>query len=118
MREVASDRREMALGRCRHWISRLQGGRSMCTSLRITAGDGTVLVGRTMEYSLDVNWELRAVPRRVAQASSAPDGDGLSWSGSYGYVGMGSGETAALGATIPRQPSVPDGVNEAGLYAG
>jgi choloylglycine hydrolase len=90
----------------------------MCTSLRITAGDGTVLVGRTMEYSLDANWELRAVPRGVGQTSSAPDGKGLSWTGSHGYVGMGIGETTAFGSTIPSQPSVPDGVNEAGLYAG
>jgi choloylglycine hydrolase len=90
----------------------------MCTSLRITADDGTVLVGRTMEYSLDVNWELRAVPRGVQHTSIAPDGEGLSWTGSHGYVGMGIGETTAFGMTIPRQASVPDGVNEAGLYAG
>jgi choloylglycine hydrolase len=90
----------------------------MCTSLRITADDGTVLIGRTMEYSLDVNWELRAVPRGVEHASSAPDGAGLSWTGVHGYVGMGVGETTAFGMTIPRQASVPDGVNEAGLYAG
>lgn len=90
----------------------------MCTSLRITAGDGTVLVGRTMEYSLEVGWELRAVPRGVAQTSTAPDGDGLSWTGSHGYVGMGVGESTTFGMTMPSQPSVPDGVNEAGLYAG
>jgi penicillin V acylase-like amidase (Ntn superfamily) len=35
----------------------------MCTS---SAGDETMLVGRTMEYSLDANWELRAVSRGVA----------------------------------------------------
>jgi choloylglycine hydrolase len=90
----------------------------MCTSLRITAGDATVLVGRTMEYALEVNWELRAVPRGVSQTSSAPSGPGLSWTGSQGYVGIGVGETTAFGVTIPRQSSVPDGLNEAGLYAG
>lgn len=91
----------------------------MCTSLRITADDGTVLVGRTMEYSLDVNWELRAFPRGVEHSGSAPAGArGLSWSGAHGYVGMGIGETTAFGMTIPTQVSVPDGVNEVGLYAG
>jgi choloylglycine hydrolase len=90
----------------------------MCTSLRLRAGDGTVLVGRTMEYALDVNWELRAVPRGVRQTSAAPHGDGLSWTGVHGYVGIGVAETTAFGMTIPSQPSVPDGVNEQGLYAG
>ena len=77
-----------------------------------------MLVGRTMEYALPVNWELRAVPRGVRQASVAPDGGGVSWEGLYGYVGVGIGETTALGSTIPAQKSVPDGVNEQGLYAG
>ncbi len=86
--------------------------------MRIRAGDGTVLVGRTMEYALEVNWELRAVPRGVRQASLAPGGDGLRWEGRFGYVGIGIGETSALGSTIPAQQSVPDGVNEQGLYAG
>jgi choloylglycine hydrolase len=90
----------------------------VCTSLRIKAGDGTVLVGRTMEYALDINWELRAVPRGVRQSSMLPDGPGLTWQGRYGYVGTGSGETIVGGTSIPAQASVPDGVNEQGLYAG
>jgi choloylglycine hydrolase len=90
----------------------------MCTSLRIRSSDGTVIVGRTMEYALEVNWELRAVPRGVTQSSSAPDGAGLTWTGTNGYVGMGIGDTTTLGMTLPAQPSVPDGVNEHGLYAG
>ena len=77
-----------------------------------------MLVGRTMEYALDVNWELRAIPRGVRQSSILPEGEGLGWEGRYGYVGMGIGETTAVGFTIPSQPSVPDGVNEQGLYAG
>jgi choloylglycine hydrolase len=90
----------------------------VCTCLRIRAADGTVLVGRTMEYSLDINWELRAVPRGNAQSSGLPDGPGLSWPGRYGYVGTGIGATATAGLTSPSLPSVPDGVNEQGLYAG
>jgi choloylglycine hydrolase len=90
----------------------------MCTTLRIRASDGTVLIGRTMEYALPVNWEWRAVPRGVRQVSTAPDGDGLAWEGSHGYVGIGNGETASFGLTIPSQSGIPDGVNEAGLYAG
>ncbi|MGZ4552542.1 MAG: linear amide C-N hydrolase [Mycobacteriaceae bacterium] len=79
----------------------------MCTSLRIRSSDGTVIVGRTMEYALEVNWELRAVPRGVTQSSSAPDGAGLTWTGTNGYVGMGIGDTTTLGMTLPAQPSVP-----------
>lgn len=90
----------------------------MCTTFRITAADGTVLVGRTMEYSLPVQWEWRAVPRGVRQVSTSPGGEGLTWVGSHGYVGIGGGETTSFGQTIPAQSGIPDGVNEAGLYAG
>jgi choloylglycine hydrolase len=90
----------------------------MCTTLRVKASDGTVLVGRTMEYALPVNWEWRAVPRGVRQASTAPNGEGLAWVGSHGYVGIGNGQTTSFGQTVPAQSGVPDGVNEAGLYAG
>jgi choloylglycine hydrolase len=90
----------------------------MCTSLRITAMNGAVIVGRTMEYPLEVNWELRAVPRGVVQTSVAPDGTGMSWEANYGYVGLGIGATNSLGLSIDSQLSLPDGVNEKGLYAG
>jgi choloylglycine hydrolase len=90
----------------------------MCTTLRIVASDDTVLVGRTMEYSLPVNWEWRAVPRGVRQVSTAPGGAGAPWTGTHGYVGIGSGRTTVFGHTLPALPSVSDGVNEAGLYAG
>jgi len=90
----------------------------MCTSLRIRSSDGTVIVGRTMEYALEVSWELRAVPRGVTQSSSAPDGVRLTWTGTNGYVGVGIGDTTAMGLTLLAQPSVPDGINEHGLYAG
>jgi penicillin V acylase-like amidase (Ntn superfamily) len=45
----------------------------MCTTLRIRASDRTVLIGRTMEYALPVNWEWRAVPQGIRQTSTAPD---------------------------------------------
>jgi choloylglycine hydrolase len=90
----------------------------MCTTLRIKATDGTVLVGRTMEYALPVNWEWRAVPRGVAQTSTAPDGNGVAWVGTHGYVGIGNGATTSFGRSLPAQPGIPDGVNEVGLYAG
>jgi choloylglycine hydrolase len=90
----------------------------VCTSLRVKAKDGTVLVGRTMEYALDINWELRAVPRGVQQSSTLPDGPGLTWQGRYGYAGTGAGETAIARQVMPSQAAVPDGVNEHGLYAG
>ena len=90
----------------------------MCTTFRIAAADGTVLIGRTMEYALPVVWEWRAVPRGVRQTSGGPNGAGVSWVGSHGYVGIGNGETTAFGQTLPAQSGIPDGVNEAGLYAG
>jgi choloylglycine hydrolase len=90
----------------------------MCTTLRIVATDDTVLVGRTMEYALPVNWEWRVVPRGISQASAAPEGEGACWTGTHGYVGIGNGETVVFGHTLPALPSVSDGVNEVGLYAG
>jgi choloylglycine hydrolase len=71
-----------------------------------------------MEYAIPINWEWRAVPRGVRQASTAPGGDGLAWEGTQGYVGIGNAETTSFGQTLPAQSGIPDGVNEAGLYAG
>jgi choloylglycine hydrolase len=81
----------------------------MCTSFRVRATDGTVVVGRTMEFPNAMGTRLTVLPRGFAGSGHAPSGDGLGWTAAHGAVGMDVfGMPAAL----------TDGINEQGLYAG
>jgi choloylglycine hydrolase len=80
----------------------------MCTTFRLRTTSNEVIVGRTMEFALDLGWRLMIVPRGTAFSGTGPQGAGRSWSARHGFVGVG-----ALG-----RPSATDGINEAGLYAG
>jgi choloylglycine hydrolase len=80
----------------------------MCTTFRVRTTSGEVVIGRTMEFALDLDWSLLVIPRGSEFTGTAPDGAGHSWSARHGFVGVG-----ALG-----RPSATDGINEAGLYAG
>lgn len=92
----------------------------MCTAFQLQAKDSSVVIGRTMEYPVAVPWELLVVPAGQAGRSAAPDGEGKAWTVSHGHVGIGIGQGTLFGGKIevPEQPSVTDGVNQAGLYAG
>ncbi len=90
----------------------------MCTSFRLKAKDGSAIVGRTMEFGLPVNWDLRVVPRGTAQRGQAPGGPGAAWTTKYGYVGIAPGHTVVGPVETAAQEGVADGVNEAGLYVG
>jgi choloylglycine hydrolase len=90
----------------------------MCTSFKLRAKDGSVVVGRSMEYALPLNWDLVVTPRGVKGGSSGPGGPGVQWDTKYGYAGIALGKTTAFGATTAAQPGVSDGCNEAGLFAG
>jgi choloylglycine hydrolase len=80
----------------------------MCTTFRIRTTSGDVVVGRTMEFALDLGWRLLVIPRGTELAGTAPDGPGRSFSADHAFVGVG-----ALGRS-----SATDGINDAGLYAG
>lgn len=81
----------------------------MCTSFRLKADDGTVVVGRTMEFAAELSSQLLAVPAGTAFTGLAPEGaEGASWTTTHGYVGMN-----AFGAAL-----VVDGLNDAGLSVG
>jgi choloylglycine hydrolase len=80
----------------------------MCTTFRLGTTSEEVIIGRTMEFALDLGWRLLIVPRGASFTGTGPAGAGRSWSARYGFVGVG-----ALGRS-----SATDGVNEAGLYAG
>jgi choloylglycine hydrolase len=90
----------------------------MCTTFRLTAKDGSVVVGRSMEYALPLNWDLLITPRGTAGGSTGPNGPGVQWTTKYGYAGIALGTTTNFGITTPGQNGISDGANEAGLYAG
>jgi choloylglycine hydrolase len=80
----------------------------MCTSFRLTATDGTVVVGRTMEFPNAMETKITVLPRRYEGTGIGKDGDGMKWTSSYGVVGMD-----AFG-----QPgTITDAMNEKGVYA-
>ncbi|KWT93342.1 choloylglycine hydrolase [Candidatus Magnetominusculus xianensis] len=92
-----------------------------CTDIQLTAKDGTVLVGRTLEWEgvlknaadgtshiySQFDFALRAWPLGNKITSLKPDGTkGASWSAKYAYFGFVGNKTSA---------DVSDGQNSAGL---
>lgn len=77
-----------------------------CTDFRLTATDGAVLITRTMEFSQDVNSNLRSSPRQRQFTMTTPDGKaGLAWQSKYGYLYLDGFN----------QDFTVDGMNEQGL---
>ncbi len=77
-----------------------------CTDFRVMAKDGTVLITRSMEYSVDMKSNLRSSTRGRVFTTIAPDGkSGLAWKAKYGYVFLDA----------MNQDFAIDGMNEAGL---
>ncbi|MFC7339162.1 choloylglycine hydrolase family protein [Haloferula chungangensis] len=80
-----------------------------CTGLRMMAGDGAAVVGRTMEFGFDVQSDAVVVPAGSKLSNSLADpSKGMHYVSKYGMVGAN-----ALGMHV-----VVDGVNEKGLYVG
>jgi choloylglycine hydrolase len=80
-----------------------------CTDFQINATDGTVVIGRTMEFAIDLKSDVIAVPRKQKYVSDAPGGKkGLKWATKYGFVAANAFE----------QGIAVDGLNEAGLSVG
>jgi len=78
-----------------------------CSVFRVTATDGTILSGRTMEFGVDMKYGLVAVPRGREFVSPAPGAKtGLAWKTTYGYVASN---------VFGIESAVTDGMNEAGL---
>lgn len=76
----------------------------MCTNFKHRpAKDGTVVVGRTMEFPIGIPWQLQVLPKDTHFSALIPGG--RSWTSTYGIVGI-----AAVADTV-----VMDGMNEAGV---
>ena len=80
-----------------------------CTALHLTAKDGGVVVGRTMEFGLDVKPSAVVVPAGTKLTSSLPDkSKGIQYTTKYGIVGL----------NFLEKHMVVDGMNEKGIYVG
>lgn len=86
------------------------GAASACGVFSLTAKDGTIVSGRTMEFGSDTHPMLTSVQRNTDFVSPAPDAkaQGLKWKTRYGYVGI---------SVFGNQNMIMDGMNEAGLAA-
>ena len=81
----------------------------MCTNFRISATDGSVVVGRTMEFPSDMGTRITVLPIGYKGAGTGVNAEaGKTWTASQGVVGMD-----AFGAP----GALTDGMNDAGLYA-
>lgn len=80
-----------------------------CTDFRVKAKDGSVVIGRSMEWALDMNSQVKLYPRGQTIQSKAPNGqNGVKWTSKYGYLGVNG-----MGVD-----SILDGMNEKGLGVG
>lgn len=80
-----------------------------CTALHLTAKDGGVVVGRTMEFGVDVQSDAVVIPAGTKLTSSLPDkSKGIHYTTKYGIVG----------ANFMNKHMVVDGMNEKGMYVG
>ncbi len=84
----------------------------MCTNFKNkTAKDGSVVVGRTMEFPPMLPWCLAALPADYEGVGSVPPGSkdpSKTWTAEYGTVGM---------AGFDNPVWLVDGMNDAGLSA-
>jgi len=77
-----------------------------CTDFRVMAEDGSVIVTRSMEFSIDMKSNLISSPREKEFKMIASNGKpGLTWKAKYGYIFLDS-----MGLGVP-----VDGMNEEGL---
>lgn len=78
-----------------------------CTDFQVKAEDGSIVIGRSMEFALEIGSDIVTFPRGEEITSMTPEGNkGLSWKSKYGFLGIN-----ALGL----KRAVVDGLNEAGL---
>ena len=80
-----------------------------CTNITLKAKDGTITVGRTLEFGPPLNSNIMTTNRGQQFSNTAPNGKAShSWSGKYGYIYF-----SYFGQSKPF-----DGVNEKGLSIG
>ena len=82
---------------------------TICLAFRLTARDGAVIAGWSMEFGIDLQSDVIVVSRGQQLTGTAPSGrQGLSWGTKYAWIAAN-----AFGL-----PVATDGFNEAGLSFG
>ncbi|MBL0185565.1 MAG: linear amide C-N hydrolase [Candidatus Obscuribacter sp.] len=80
-----------------------------CTDFLLQANDRSAIVGRSMEWGLDLDSQIWQHNRGQLRTSTAPDGkSGVRWTSKYGYLGLDAHS----------MPLALDGINEKGLSMG
>lgn len=78
-----------------------------CTDFQLKTTDGAVIIGRSMEFAMDVKSMIFVEARGKKNEGGSPDGkSGLTWTSKYGFVAIN---------TFGLQDVVVDGINEQGL---
>src|SRR4030095_6545739 len=82
---------------------------SACTDFLIATKDGASIVGRSMEWGLDLDSHICLYPRGESRSSQTAGGNtGVTWKSKYGYLGLDA----------HGMPLALDGMNEKGLSMG
>ena len=76
-----------------------------CTRALYVGDDGTVITGRSMDWSEEMQSNMWAIPRGIKRDGAAGPGS-ITWTSRYGSVGVSGYEAG-----------IADGMNEAGLVA-
>jgi len=78
-----------------------------CTDFQVKAEDGSIVIGRSMEFAMDVKSTIFVKSRGLKMEGGSPDGKaGLTWTSKYGFVALN---------TFGLEDVVVDGINEVGL---
>ena len=91
----------------------------MCTDFLLTATDGSVVNGRSMEYGANLGSQILVGGVGTSKTSTAPKPGGgrepgMTWTATYGYVGMNAaGLRDGYGDLLKNM--ITDGMNSAGL---
>jgi len=81
-----------------------------CTIFRLAAADGSMIITRSMEFGIDLHYDMIIVPRNKLFVSPFMQGKpGIKWNTRFGYVAV-----ASMGLEF----GVSDGMNEKGLSIG
>ena len=79
-----------------------------CTGIQLTAKDGSIVHGRTLEFGIPVEPSIAVIPRGYRFVGTTPMGAGLRYTVKY----------AVVGAVLFDDMAILDGVNEKGLAVG
>jgi choloylglycine hydrolase len=78
-----------------------------CTDFQVRARDESVIIGRSMEFAIDLKSEIALFPRGITHTSVNEKGvKGISWTSRYAFLGVDA---------FGEQEAILDGMNEAGL---